>query len=69
MTTNQKKTATELGSRAVSKKHFSFDSITLFVWTLSYSLEEARQSHERHQRHFRRLLCCAGLALLQKGGA
>ena len=68
MITTQKKTATKLGSRAVSKKHFGFHSISLSAWALSYRLEESRLDHERHGRHFRRLVCCAGLALIQLAG-
>jgi hypothetical protein len=68
MTINKKAALPWQGQRAASKLLSKLHSISLSAWALSYSLEEARQSHERHRRHFRRLACCAGLALLQLAG-
>lgn len=38
---------------------------SLWFWVAGYVLEEARQSHEAHGRHFRRLACCIALAALR----
>lgn len=65
MTANKKAALPLQGQRAASKLLGKLHSISMGAWALSYSLEEARQSHERHGRHFRRLACCTGLALLQ----
>ena len=65
MTINKKAALPWQGQRAASKLLCKLHSISVSAWTLSYSLEEARQSHERHGRHFRRLVCCAGLAVLE----
>ncbi len=68
MTTKEKATRELGGVGVASKLHSGLNSISTSAWVLEYSLEEARQSHEAHGRHFRRLACCAGLALLQLMG-
>lgn len=68
MTINKKAALPWQGQRAASKLLCKLHSISVAAWALSYSLEEARQSHERHRRHFRHLACCAVLALLQLAG-
>ena len=41
-----------------------------WLWRLSYSLEERRQSHAGCRNHWREAACCVGLALLRLvGGA
>ncbi len=64
MTTN-KKAAPSGKARAASRLHIKLNSISTATWVLAYSLEEARQAHEAHRRHFRRLSCCIGLAALR----
>ena len=68
MTINKKTALPWQGQQAASKLLSKLHSISVAAWALSYTLEEARKSHERHERHFRRLTCCAGLALLQLAG-
>lgn len=65
MAPNKKAAVPWQGQRAASKLLGKLHSISVAAWVLSYSLEEARQSHERHRRHFRRLACCTGLAVLE----
>ncbi len=65
MTINKKAALPWQGQRAASKLLSKLHSISLSAWALSYSLEEARQSHERRGRYFRRLACCIGLATLR----
>lgn len=64
MTTN-KKAATSGKARAASRLHSALNFISTSAWRLTYSLEEARRSHEAHGRYFRRLACCIGLAALR----
>lgn len=68
MTPNKKAALPWQGQQAASKLLGRLHSISVAAWALTYSLEEARQSHERQGRHFRRLICCAGLAMLQLVG-
>lgn len=68
MTFNKKAALPWQGQQAASKLLSKLHSISMAAWALSYSLEEARQSHERHGRNFQRLVCCAGLALLHVAG-
>lgn len=65
MTTNKKAALPWQGQRAASTLHHKLNSISTAAWVLAYSLEEARQAHETHRRHFRRLACCIGLAALR----
>ncbi len=64
MSTN-KKAATSGKARAASRLHCTLNFISTSAWRLAYSLEDARQSHEAHRRHFRRVACCIGLAALR----
>ena len=72
--TRPRKTKTPQGGRAEgafnttnSKDIFTYlpEAINRHIWLIGYGLEEARQSNELHRRHFRRLVCCIGLAALR----
>lgn len=60
-----KKAAASRKARAASRLHSAFNLISTSAWRLTYSLEEARQSHEANGRQVRRLICCIGQAALR----
>jgi hypothetical protein len=66
MTTH--KAASSGKTHAASTLHSALGFISTSAWRLTYSLEEARLSHEAHRRPFRRLACCIGLAALRLTG-
>lgn len=76
-TTSDKKAARDSAPAAFKNTHncLNFNQFKLAtqaaaraVWLAAYRLEEARQTHEAHGQHYRRLACCIGLAALRLTG-